>query len=522
MDINMKEHTMYKAIVFDLDGTLLDTLDDLADAVNAALRSFSLPTRTLDEVRQFVGNGAAKLVARAAGEKQAERHAAILQAFRDYYAVHCADKTKPYDGVLTLLSALKSRGVKTAVLSNKPDAAVKALAARYFPNLLLEAAGENEAAGIKRKPAPDALFAVMKRLGVNERETLYVGDSDVDVQTAKNAGVDCVAVTWGFRDEAFLAAHGATKFVRSPLEILEYYTSGIGYTPLVRLKNTEKKYDLRAKLYAKDESVSTGGSIKDRVAREMLDDAERTGRLQAGGKVIEPTSGNTGVGLALVAKQRRYQAVIVMPDTMSVERREMISSYGAQVVLTNGAKGMQGAVEKAEELLSQTPNAMMAGQFDNPANPAAHYKTTAPEISVALGGKVDVVVAGVGTGGTVTGIGRFFKEKNPQTRMIAVEPSSSPLLSKGYAGKHGIQGIGANFVPSVLDRELIDEIVCVTDEQAIERMREINQTEGLSVGISAGAAVYAATQIAQREEYRDKTVVVILPDNANRYNSVIK
>jgi cysteine synthase A len=513
---------MYKAIVFDLDGTLLDTLEDLADAVNAALRSFSLPTRSLDEVREFVGNGAANLIARAAGEENAERHAEILQAFREYYAVHCADKTKPYDGVLSLLAGLKSRGVKTAVLSNKPDSAVKALAIEYFPNLLCEVAGENERAGIKRKPAPDALFAVMERLGVNERETLYVGDSDVDVQTAKNAGVDCVAVTWGFRDETFLAKHGATKFVRSPLEILEYYKDGIGYTPLVRLLAIEKKYGLQVKLYAKDESVNKGGSVKDRVAREMLDDAERSNRLQTGGTVIEPTSGNTGIGLALVAKQRGYKAVIVMPDTMSVERREMIRSYGAQVVLTDGAKGMQGAVEKAEELLSQTPNAMIAGQFDNPANPMAHYKTTAPEISVALDGRVDVVVAGVGTGGTITGIGRYFKENNPQTRIVAVEPFSSPLLSKGVAGKHGIQGIGANFIPSVLDRKVIDEIVCVTDEQAIECMQEINQTEGLFVGISAGAAVYAATQIAKRDEYCDKTIVVILPDNANRYKSLMK
>ena len=417
---------------------------------------------------------------------------------------------------------MKSRGVKTAVLSNKPDAAVKALAERYFSGLLCEAAGENEAAGIKRKPAPDALIAVMQRLGVDKTETLYVGDSDVDVQTTNNAGVDCVAVTWGFRDEDFLTAHGANRFVRSPLEISDYYVGGIGYTPLVRLEKIEKKYGLQAKLYAKDESANTGGSVKDRVALEMLDDAERAGRLQTGGTVIEPTSGNTGVGLALVAKRKGYQAVIVMPDTMSVERREMISAYGAEVVLTDGAKGMQGAVEKAEELLAQTSNAIIAGQFDNPANPAAHYKTTAPEIYAALNGEADVLVAGVGTGGTLTGVGRFLKEKNPQTRIVAVEPARSPLLSKGYAGQHGIQGIGANFVPSVLNRDLIDEIVCVTDERSVAFMQELNALEGLYVGISAGAAVCAATQIATRAEYAGKTLVVILPDSGNRYESVIK
>ena len=509
---------MYKAIVFDLDGTLLDTLDDLADAVNHALRYFSLPTRTVEQVRTFIGNGVVKLIERAVGAENADKCADVLREYKAHYALHCADKTKPYDGVLTLLSALKSRGVKAAVLSNKHDSAVKPLAKQYFDGLLCEAAGGM--VGVPLKPAPDSLLALIRRLGVDKSETLYVGDSEVDVQTAKNAGVDCIAVTWGFRDEELLRAHGATKFAHSPLDILNEYIGGIGYTPLVRLTEIERKYGLQAKLYAKDESVNTGGSIKDRVAREMLDDAERSGRLQAGGTVIEPTSGNTGVGLALVAKQRGYQSVIVMPDSMSVERREMIASYGAEVVLTDGATGMQGAVEKAETLLAQTPNAVIAGQFDNPANPLAHYKTTAPELFVALDGRVDIFVAGVGTGGTITGIGRFLKEKNPQTQVVAVEPSASPLLSKGYAGKHGIQGIGANFIPSVLNREIIDEVVCVSDEQAVAFMREINGLESLHTGISSGAAVCAAVQIARRKENIGKTIAVILPDNENRYESV--
>lgn len=294
----------------------------------------------------------------------------------------------------------------------------------------------------------------------------------------------------------------------------------IGDTPLLRLKKTEEKYRLKARLFAKDESRNAGGSVKDRVAREMLDDAERTGRLQAGGVVIEPTSGNTGVGLALVAAARGYKAIIVMPDNMSVERRELIAQYGAEVLLTDGEKGMQGAVDRANALLQTTPNAIVAGQFDNPANAAAHYRTTAPEIYEALQGRVDAFVAGVGTGGTITGAGKFLKEKAPQTRVIAVEPASSPLLSKGYAGKHGIQGIGANFVPRILDRSVIDEIVCVTDDEAIARMRELQQTEGLFVGISSGAVLSAAIDLAKREEYRDKNIVLLLPDSGNRYLSL--
>lgn len=294
---------------------------------------------------------------------------------------------------------------------------------------------------------------------------------------------------------------------------------GIGNTPLVRLEKIEKKFGLKAKLFAKVESLNAGGSIKDRVAKAIIDDAEASGRLQKGGTVIEATSGNTGIGLALVCATRGYKAVIVMPETMSVERRKLIGAYGAQIVLTDGKKGMQGAVEKAEELLNATPNAIIAGQFENPANPKAHYQTTAPEIYGALDGKIDAFVAGVGTGGTITGVGRYLKERSEKTRVIAVEPASSPLLSKGVAGAHGIQGIGANFLPKTLDTAVYDEVIAVTDEEAYATARALCQAEGLFVGISSGAAVFGAIEIAKRAEYAGKTVVTILPDSGDRYLS---
>lgn len=295
----------------------------------------------------------------------------------------------------------------------------------------------------------------------------------------------------------------------------------IGNTPLVRLKNIEKKYNLCAKIYAKVEGVSVGGSIKDRVARAIIDDAEQSGRLKKGGVVIEATSGNTGVGLALVCAVRGYKAIIVMPETMSVERRKLIASYGAEIVLTAGEKGMQGAVEKAEELHKNTPNSIIAGQFENPANPQAHYKTTAPEIWNALNGEVDMFVAGVGTGGTVTGVGKYLKEKNPAVEIIAVEPASSPLLSKGKAGAHGIQGIGANFIPKTLDTSIYSKIITATDEDAFALAREVCAVEGLFVGISSGASLYGALEEAKNERNAGKNIVVIFADNGDRYLSIL-
>ncbi|MBQ8684991.1 MAG: cysteine synthase A [Clostridia bacterium] len=297
--------------------------------------------------------------------------------------------------------------------------------------------------------------------------------------------------------------------------------NAIGNTPLVRLKKTEKAHALKGRLYAKLEGTNAGGSIKDRVAKYMLDEAEKSGALQKGGTVIEPTSGNTGVGLALVAAARGYQAVIVMPDGMSVERRKLIAAYGAKIVLTDGEKGMQGAVDKADELLTQTPNAIIAGQFENPANPKAHYETTAPEIYQALEGKVDAFVAGVGTGGTLTGVGRYLKEKAPRSKVYAVEPAASPLLSGGKAGPHAIQGIGANFIPKVLDRSVYDEVLTVTDEDALSAMRALGKTEGIFAGVSSGAALAAAIELAKRNEYEGKNIVVVLPDDGGRYLSIL-
>lgn len=293
----------------------------------------------------------------------------------------------------------------------------------------------------------------------------------------------------------------------------------IGGTPLLRLMHIEKKYNLTAKILAKPECLNPAGSVKDRVARAMLDDAEQRGILKPGGTVIEPTSGNTGIGLCAVAAARGYRAIIVMPDTMSAERRLLMKAYGAELVLTDGKLGMSGAVAKAEELKAQIPDSIVAGQFVNPANSAAHYNTTGPEIWSDTDGCVDAFVAGVGTGGTITGVGRFLKEHNPDVKIIAVEPASSPLLSGGTAGAHGIQGIGANFVPQVLDTEIYDEIITVTDDAAYKAGREIAQGEGLLVGISSGAALWAAVQFAKRPENSGKSIVVLLPDTGERYLS---
>lgn len=293
----------------------------------------------------------------------------------------------------------------------------------------------------------------------------------------------------------------------------------IGNTPTLRLENICRRLGLGADIYAKLENLNAGGSIKDRVAKAMIDDAEASGRLQTGGTVIEPTSGNTGVGLALVCAARGYKAVIVMPETMSVERQKLIRAYGADVVLTDGKKGMQGAVEKANEILQSTPNAVIAGQFENPANPMAHYQTTAPELYAAMDGDVDIFVAGVGTGGTITGVGRYLKEKNAAVKIVAVEPAASPLLSKGVSGKHGLQGIGANFVPKILDTGIYDEVLTVTDEEAFATARLLCEWEGVFVGISAGAAVAACIALAKRPENRGKKIATVLPDSGDRYLS---
>lgn len=293
----------------------------------------------------------------------------------------------------------------------------------------------------------------------------------------------------------------------------------IGNTPTLRLENICRRLGLGADIYTKLENLNAGGSIKDRVAKAMIDDAEASGRLQTGGTVIEPTSGNTGVGLALVCAARGYKVVIVMPETMSVERQKLIRAYGADVVLTDGKKGMQGAVEKANEILQSTPNAVIAGQFENPANPMAHYQTTAPELYAAMDGDVDIFVAGVGTGGTITGVGRYLKEKNAAVKIVAVEPAASPLLSKGVSGKHGLQGIGANFVPKILDTGIYDEVLTVTDEEAFATARLLCEWEGVFVGISAGAAVAACIALAKRPENRGKKIATVLPDSGDRYLS---
>ena len=293
----------------------------------------------------------------------------------------------------------------------------------------------------------------------------------------------------------------------------------IGKTPLLELSNLEKKYELKANLLAKVEAFNPGGSAKDRVAKRMVDDAEKAGILTEGATLIEPTSGNTGIGLAVIAAARGYRAIIVMPDSMSMERRLLMSAFSAELVLTEGAKGMAGCIEKAEELAKEIPNSFIPGQFDNPSNPAAHYDTTGPEIWEDTDGKVDIFVAGIGTGGTITGTGKYLKEQNPAVKIIGVEPASSPLLTKGTAGPHGLQGIGANFVPSILNTEIYDEVMTVTEEEAYEAGRDLARKEGVLAGISAGAAVYAALEVAKRPENAGKNVVVLLPDTGDRYLS---
>ena len=293
----------------------------------------------------------------------------------------------------------------------------------------------------------------------------------------------------------------------------------IGGTPLLQLGNYGKKHGLGADLLAKVEAINPGGSAKDRVAKRMVEDAERAGILREGATIIEPTSGNTGIGLAVMAAARGYRAIIVMPDTMSMERRLLMTAFGAELVLTEGQKGMAGAIERAEELAKEIPDSFIPGQFDNPSNPAAHYDSTGPEIYEDTDGKVDIFVAGIGTGGTITGVGRYLKEKNPAVKIVGVEPASSPLLTKGTAGPHGLQGIGANFVPSILDRSVIDEIMTVTDEEAYETGRELARAEGLLAGISAGAAAFAAAELAKRPENAGKNIVVLLPDTGDRYLS---
>lgn len=293
----------------------------------------------------------------------------------------------------------------------------------------------------------------------------------------------------------------------------------IGNTPLLELTRIEKAFSLSAKLYAKLEYFNPAGSVKDRVARQILDDAEEKGILNEGTTIIEPTSGNTGIGIASVAASRGYKVVIVMPDTMSVERRTLMKAYGAELVLTEGAKGMKGAIAKAEEIQANTPNSFIAGQFVNPANPKAHIETTGPEIWEDTDGAVDIFVAGVGTGGTVTGVGQYLKSKKADVKVVAVEPASSPVLSKGEAGPHKIQGIGAGFVPDVLDTKVYDEIIAVENDKAFEYSRLVGKNEGFLVGISAGAALYAAVELAKRPENEGKNIVVLLPDTGDRYLS---
>ena len=300
------------------------------------------------------------------------------------------------------------------------------------------------------------------------------------------------------------------------------YTSAdqlIGHTPLLELTHIEKAHDLKAKLVAKLEYFNPAGSVKDRIAKAMIDDAETKGLLKAGSVIIEPTSGNTGIGLASVAAARGYRIIIVMPETMSVERRQLMKAYGAELVLTEGVKGMKGAIAKADELAKEIPNSFVAGQFVNPANPKAHYETTGPEIWQDTDGKVDFFVAGVGTGGTITGVGKFLKEKNPAVKVVAVEPKTSAVLSTGVAGSHKIQGIGAGFVPDVLDTKIYDEIIPVDNDDAFAVGKEIGHREGVLVGISSGAALWAAIELAKRPENAGKTIVVLLPDTGDRYLS---
>lgn len=300
------------------------------------------------------------------------------------------------------------------------------------------------------------------------------------------------------------------------------YTSAsqlIGKTPLLELTHMEEEHGLQARVLAKLEAFNPAGSVKDRIAKAMIEDAERAGKLQPGSTIIEPTSGNTGIGLASVGTARGYRVILVMPETMSVERRQLMKAYGAELVLTEGAKGMKGAIEKAKELAEKTPGSFLPGQFANPANPQIHRETTGPEIYEDTDGNVDIFVAGVGTGGTITGVGEYLKEKNPHVKIVAVEPASSPVLSTGKAGAHKIQGIGAGFVPEVLNTGIYDEIIPVEDGDAFATGRQIGKQEGILVGISSGAAVWAAMEVAKRPENQGKTIVVLLPDTGDRYLS---
>ena len=293
----------------------------------------------------------------------------------------------------------------------------------------------------------------------------------------------------------------------------------IGNTPLLELSRTEKNENLNNKIFAKLEFLNPAGSVKDRVAKKMIEDAEENGILKADSVIIEPTSGNTGIGLAAVCAARGYKVIIVMPDTMSVERRLLMQAYGAEVVLSDGSRGMKAAIEKAELLSKEIPNSFIAGQFTNDSNPKAHKDTTGPEIWKDTDGKIDIFIAGVGTGGTITGVGEYLKSMNPDIKIIAVEPASSPVLSGGTAGSHGLQGIGAGFVPEILNTEIYDEILTVTDEQAFKSCRKLAKNEGVLVGISSGAAAYAAIQLAKRTEYTGKNIVVLFPDTGDRYLS---
>ena len=303
------------------------------------------------------------------------------------------------------------------------------------------------------------------------------------------------------------------------MKIYENLTELIGKTPLVKLPNFSEEKNISATLLAKVEFFNPAGSVKDRVALNMIEDAEKKGLLKKGSVIIEPTSGNTGIGLAMVSAIKGYKTILTMPDTMSIERIKLLKAYGAEIVLTEGSKGMQGAIDKANELHRETEGSIIAGQFENSANPEAHIRTTAKEIFEDTDGKIDIFVAGIGTGGTLSGVGKYLKDKNPEIKIIGVEPLKSPLLTEGYASPHGIQGIGANFIPENLDREIYDEIIAVSDEDAMNTGKELAKKEGMLVGISSGAAVFAATQIALRKENEGKIIVVLLPDTGTRYLS---